>query len=100
MASETFEVSDTETTGFYAEIDYDEVYSCEWEYTTSNGESWSEDAEGSMIEMHSFEPTEDQDEREYMITQDVRTADDSLSYHYDNKDEFTDSNSDLIEATP
>jgi len=70
------------------------------EYTISSGETWSEDAEGSMIEMHSFNPVNDQDEREYMITQDVRTTDDSLSYHYDTKNDFTDSNPGLTQSDP
>ena len=67
-ASATFSVSDSETTGFFAEVDHSGTYSCEWTYTISNGKTWSEGTEGSMIEMHNLHPIYDSDKTEYSIT--------------------------------
>lgn len=92
-------VSDSETTGFFAEVDHSRVYSCEWEFTTSNGETWSEGAEGSMIEMHNLNAFDNLGEGEYLITQDVRSNSNSLSYHFDTAEEFKSNNPGLTEVT-
>jgi len=97
-ASATFSVSDSETTGFFAEVDHSGTYSCEWTYTTSSGKTWNEGAEGSMIEMHNLHPIYDSDKTEYTITRNVRLNSESLEYSYNSADQFKNKNPSLTEV--
>ena len=102
-ASATFSVSDSEITGFFAEIEHSGTYSCEWEYTSvdeygNEVATWSEAAEGSMIEMHNLHPVNDADKRSYQIAKETRLNTEGISYVHSDANEFRNNNPNLVEA--
>ena len=97
-ASAAFFVSSIEASGFSSEIDHTGTYSCEWEYTTSNGYTFADASEGTMIEMHNLHSISDADKRNYQITNETRLSTDGISYVHSDADEFSNNNPSLVEV--
>lgn len=83
-------VSDSQVSGIYGEVDHSGTYSCEWNFTTTNGYVLDEASEENLIEMHQFNPINivDGEETSEQITGNHWDFFSSLSWAYTDLNEF------------